>query len=86
MVNNITINQHPIEPYDKAYDDEQENIIISIQNKIKSGIAPFSNWFYNEGERVMQMTDEYVKPIDGQQRHRPFFTIMVWDAEKYFLR
>tara|TARA_B100000945_G_C20359974_1_gene586637 strand:+ start:99 stop:1316 length:1218 start_codon:yes stop_codon:yes gene_type:complete len=86
MVNNITINQNPIEPYDQAYDDEQENIIISIQNKIKSGIAPFSNWFYNEGERTMQMTDEYVKPIDGKQRHRPFFTIKVWDAEKYFLR
>ena len=84
MIANITISQDPVEPYDKAYDDEQKNKIISLKNEIKSGIASFQNWFYNEGERTMQMTDEYVKPIDPKQRQRPSTLIKVWDAKKYF--
>ena len=84
MVTNITISQYPDEPYDKAVDDEQKNKIISFKNKIKSGILPSQNWFYNEGERTMQMTDEYVKPIDKKARRSPFTSIKIWDAEKYF--
>ena len=84
MVTNITISQYPDEPYDKVCDDEQKNKIISFKNKIKSGILPSQNWFYNEGERTMQMTDEYVKPIDKKARRSPFTSIKIWDAEKYF--
>ena len=87
MLTNITIIpiiQDSVEPYDKAYDDEQKNKIISLKNKIKSGILSFQNWFYNEGERTMQMTDEYVKPIDTKQRHTPSTYIKIWDAKKYF--
>ena len=84
IVNNITIIQDPVELYDKAYDDEQKNKIISLKNKIKSGISSFQNWFYNEGERTMQMTDEYVKSIDPKQRRRPPTYIKIWDPKKYF--
>lgn len=33
-----------------------------VTTNFNKKLLPFQNWFHHEGERVMQMTDEYVKP------------------------
>lgn len=47
---------------EKALDKIKSNAFDEVTSSFNKRMLLWQNWFHHEGEKVMQMTDEYVKP------------------------